>query len=315
MSKNPVSPVTQKSPAKLVGKFPVKEITTLYRQDFDLDVQRFFTGIDEVSLYECVDTGYRFYYPFSMAADGDFYSDLLQAKKKVLKVFYRPFRFEHEFGVQRINDNESVLDIGCGEGFFLEQLKNRTKNLHGLEMYDLALEMCKEKGIDAKKEFVEMHEKGKTEIYDVVTAFQVLEHVVDVKSFIENAVRLLKKDGRLILAVPNNNPFFQRFNKYTTLNLPPHHMGLWNEESFKRMADFFGLTITKIGYSEHLNWKLDAYYRAKNWLDIKSSLRRHTFLEKSKIILLAPIAALLSLAHYATNKVQGYNIVVEFSKR
>jgi 2-polyprenyl-3-methyl-5-hydroxy-6-metoxy-1,4-benzoquinol methylase len=314
MTNNVLSPVTKNDTAKLVDVFPVETIISLYKSDFDLNVERFFTGLREVSLYECTATGYRFYYPFTLPGDGDFYEELLHQKKRVRLAFYKPLRFEHEFALKRIGTGVSVLDIGCGEGFFLEQLKDRTNKLFGLETYDVALEASREKGIDARKEFIEDHEKEKIEIYDVITAFQVLEHVYDIKSFLDNATRLLKKGGKLYLATPNNDPWFQQYNKYSTLNLPPHHMGLWNEKSFRNMGNFFGLRVNQIEYDEKINWKINAYYRVRCWLNIKTPFKKHTTREKIAMLLLSPFAGLFSLINYSFNRVKGYNIVIEFIK-
>jgi hypothetical protein len=58
------SPVTYSSNVTLLKNFDIEKIKALYTKETKVDVSRFFEGIKEVELYQCNDTGYRFYFPF-----------------------------------------------------------------------------------------------------------------------------------------------------------------------------------------------------------------------------------------------------------
>ena len=64
-----------------------------------------------------------------------------------------------------------------------------------------------------------------------------------VRSFIESSLKLLKSGGRLIIGAPYNNPYLYVSDKYHTLNLPPHHVGLWNKSSFKSLEKYFQIEV------------------------------------------------------------------------
>lgn len=49
--------------------------------------------------------------------------------------------------------------------------------------------------------------------FDVVTFFQVLEHIADVHSFLTSALLTLKTGGKVILAVPNNEPYYLKYDR------------------------------------------------------------------------------------------------------
>jgi hypothetical protein len=89
--------------------------------------------------------------------------------------------------------------------------------------------------------------------------FQVLEHISAVQSFLTAAIKCLKKNGLLVLAVPNNEPYLFGFNKYDWLNLPPHHMGWWNAASLQKLSGFFPIKTERIracpfrDYNNYLN--------------------------------------------------------------
>ena len=85
--------------------------------------------------------------------------------------------------------------------------------------------MRRERGITVVEELLSDHSKT----YDVVTAFQVLEHIADPLPFLKNCIDALNPGGLLVIAVPNNDAFI-RFADLP-LNEPPHHVGLWSPRS------------------------------------------------------------------------------------
>ena len=86
------------------------------------------------------------------------------------------------------------------------------------------------------------------ENYDVVCFFQVLEHITNVHEFLKSSLVTLKPNGKLIIGVPNNNPFLFVNDKYHTLNLPPHHAGLWNKKALKSLEKVFSVKLEKVDY-------------------------------------------------------------------
>jgi SAM-dependent methyltransferase len=141
-----------------------------------------------------------------------------------------------------------VLDIGCGRGAFLSNIKNKVASCTGLEFNDQAIEKARQAGLDVRKEMIETHAAANPEKYSVVCFFQVLEHINEVKQFLDAALKTLKSGGLLIIGVPNSDPWLLKYDKFHTLNLPPHHAGLWNGAVFQRLDRFFPMKLEKIGY-------------------------------------------------------------------
>ena len=91
-----------------------------------------------------------------------------------------------------------ILDVGCGTGGMLPLL-SRFGRVTGTDSEPLALDYCRRRG------FEDVHlQEGFTAPapFDVVTLFDVLEHVPDDVGFLEWIRKLLTPDGRLILTVP-----------------------------------------------------------------------------------------------------------------
>ena len=205
--------------AELVEVFNSEKIISKYG-DLGIKVGRFFKNKD-VYLYKCLKTGYRFYYPFHTIGDASFYEDLSKNRSN-----YYSERWEHKKALEYISKEDFVLEIGSGFGAFLQMLKNEDIASVGLELNPHAIEVCTKNDLTIKDVLIESEAKNNKEVYDVVCSFQVLEHITDVNNFIEASVCALKTGGKLIIGVPNNNPFLFVNDKYHTLNLPPPSRGV-----------------------------------------------------------------------------------------
>ena len=99
-------------------------------------------------------------------------------------------------------ENARVLDVGCGRGVILGPLADRGFQVHGVEVSAEA-----SRGVDPRAEIrivSQLADAGYPDaFFDEVVIWHVLEHVADPKAMIEEARRILKPRGRLIVAVPN----------------------------------------------------------------------------------------------------------------
>jgi 2-polyprenyl-3-methyl-5-hydroxy-6-metoxy-1,4-benzoquinol methylase len=290
----PENPILKQGSLRIVDRFSANDIIKLYQLQEKLDVTKYFETSNNVLLLECQQTKYRFYYPYETAGDKDFYENLQRRSEQTGLDYDRENAADHEFALNQIQPNSKVLEIGCGSGKFLQSLSEITKDICGLELNSLIAEKAQKKGLDVKVQLIEDYAKEAQGEYDVVCAFQVLEHIPNVNSFISSALDLLKPNGKLIFSVPNNEPFFQRFSKYEVLNMPPHHMGLWNLEVFKNLAEYFNLNLEKYHLTGKSSFKADVYLRAKYWAKVKSLPRQHNFAEKLRILAFAPFALVAS---------------------
>ena len=106
-----------------------------------------------------------------------------------------------------------ILDLGCGHGTDLLNIKNRvveslgeavTIELHGIENYEDYILECKNEGIriqtiDIEKERFSF---ANSEL-DLLIANQILEHTKEIFWIMSEAARVLKPGGRFLVGVPN----------------------------------------------------------------------------------------------------------------
>ena len=235
----PVSPVTGLKNTVFVESLDVKKICEAYQAEFGLDVTGYFKSMASLEIWKCRDTGYRFYSPFSLAGDGGFYDALYRTKSR-----YDHERPEHKEALRFMRPKDRILEIGSGSGFFLKTLRNQGYSFcSGLETSPRARALAKNEGLEILNEDLPSLAEIRPAAYDVICAFQVLEHMGEVRAFLHHVLRLVRPGGKIIFSVPNNNPYLYRWDKYHTLNLPPHHMGLWNASSLKRLKKYFSFRL------------------------------------------------------------------------
>ena len=252
-----LSPVTGKPEISLEYNIPVSEIINGWKNSsMKIDVTDILSSTDTVKVYKCLRTGYRFYYPFDIAGDGTFYEQLQENDW-----YYMPWKWEHNICADLISENDKVLEVGCGQGAFIKKISAKKKAYCvGLELNKSAV--MKTDLFQIRNETVEEFQERHTEMFDLVCSFQVLEHISQVNSFIEAQINLLKPGGLLVIGVPNNNSFLN-MGKLELLNLPPHHMGLWDEKSLLELGEWFSLKLRSVHFEPLQPHHFDYYFRLK----------------------------------------------------
>ena len=252
-----MSPVTHTENVKLIENLDIEDIKKAYENIGVKNIGRFFSNISHVSIFECLDTHYRFYYPFSICGDEEFYAYLFKQRN-----YYAAWRWEHRIAFDQIKPDKAVLEIGCGTGNFLKKIKDeKNVDCFGLEFNQLAIKEANKRGLKVYNQTIQEFSQYNKRKFDIVCFFQVLEHVWDVKSFLENAIECLKINGLLILGVPNNNPYLFQNDKFHALNLPPHHAGLWNRNSLEKLGKYFNIKLQ--GLSIEPLFEVDYFWKVK----------------------------------------------------
>jgi 2-polyprenyl-3-methyl-5-hydroxy-6-metoxy-1,4-benzoquinol methylase len=285
-----------------VDEIPASDIVRAYAE-IGLDVAGLLGDLPSVVIYRCGDTGYRFYYPHSLAATEEFYT-LLQ---EVLP-YYAEWRWEHGETLKYLQDGGRLLEIGAGSGNFLARVAaERPLVVEGLELNEPALRLARERGLRVEARRIEDFAAGDKAAFDIVCSFQVLEHVPNVASFVRAALDVLKVGGKLILGVPNCNPYLFKYDRLHALNLPPHHMGLWDKESLAALESVFPLRLLHMQIEPLA--EVDHFYEAY----LRHIERARPLLH----LLLArwPWRARKYLYRYLQRAVEGRNLLAVFEKR
>lgn len=107
---------------------------------------------------------------------------------------------------ERLAVGKDVLDVGCNNGYGTAVLARRCKTIVGIDVSPAAVEEAKSKYGSRNVTF--RHVDGgelpfKDGSFDLVTSFQVIEHLQDYKKYFDEIRRVLRPAGALLLTTPN----------------------------------------------------------------------------------------------------------------
>lgn len=224
------------SACKLVRTIDADFIRHEYIKQYGYDPKAELDGVDKLSLYECVETGLKFFMPLSTVGQ--------EALYKQLQTFdwnYKETKWEHDEALKFVHAKSRLLDVGCGQAAFLNRAaETKAAIVTGLEFNESAADFGRERGVEVFTDTIQTHADLRPNYYDTVASFQVLEHVINPLSFLKSCVKALKPEGELIIGVPNNDSFLGLLDD-TLLNMPPHHMSLWSRACLENVSTQLGV--------------------------------------------------------------------------
>ncbi|GAA3776912.1 class I SAM-dependent methyltransferase [Corallibacter vietnamensis] len=150
---------------------------------------------------------------------------------------------------------KTLLDVGCGTGDFLQTALKNNWNVTGVEPNPQARDIANKKTNNVVYDADKISE-FKKESFDVITLWHVLEHLPNLEEQLALYKSLLKKEGTLIIAVPNFKSFDATYYKefWAAYDVPRH---LWH---FSRTAISKLVSKNNMKVVKTLPMMFDAYY-------------------------------------------------------
>jgi len=154
--------------------------------------------------------------------------------------------------IKRYGDGTHLLDIGCGEGFFLFNASKAGYTTKGVELsQDAASYARREFGLDVEgKPFEEMHLPEND--FNVVTMWQVLEHLPYPLATLKEVHRILKPGGLLATSTPDIEGIPAKVFRRKWWNLRKLHINQFTAKTLTDMLNRAGFkNVFSIGYKEY----------------------------------------------------------------
>lgn len=217
-----------------------------YIEDYKIDNQRF-------SLSECPLCRVKFWYPFRnpgpewykncdqnlmhRSFENKEYFLWLAENRGITKHFLNNPPHENPKGLK-------LLDVGCGTGGFLIEAEKLGYKVTGVDFDDEQIKIAKRFGLNDVYvgdviNFLNVNQ-GK---YDVITGFEIIEHLDKPREFLRAIHGALKPDGYLCLSTPNSSRIGPR-NEFW--DFPYHHLTRWTKRSLRNIVEMENFKSIKI---------------------------------------------------------------------
>lgn len=159
-------------------------------------------------------------------------------------------------GMERYRTHGRLLDVGCGDGYFLDVAKERGWTVFGTEYNERTVAKCRERGILMQQGPLDP-KNYPADHFDVITSFEVIEHVQDPDADIRNMAQLLRKGGYVYMTTPNFRSLakWMAGPNWSVVNWPehlnyftPHTLGLCmaNNGLRKQRVLTTGVTVSRV---------------------------------------------------------------------
>lgn len=204
------------------------------------------------------------------------YKDNSFLKDTYLKIFgypYPPRRNEAALVFDFLNPkkNEKILDVGCGDGIWYNELRKRGINVVGIDTSDYDLNKLNERAkiLNLKTEAIKADAQEmpfENNVFDKVYSISTLEHIEDDKKVFREVARVLKPNGLLVLSIPMKEvPFLTKI----AVRLPKPIKELFYNK----------LVINAKNEQDYLNNFNKHYFHCRNYTieDIRERLEKYGF--------------------------------------
>ncbi len=161
----------------------------------------------------------------------------------------------------------SVLEIGSGIGLIGAYIRSKNKEIKylGIEIDEEAYKKSKNLNLNTINSDFKIMEKI-DETFDVIMLWEVIEHLQDLKKFIELAYSKLNKGGKVILSTPNYNKIYNyphREKDTIFQDAPPIHLNFFTNESLRNVFELnqFVKCQVKIKKYPYIQYKSLTFYK------------------------------------------------------
>lgn len=150
--------------------------------------------------------------------------------------------------------NPRILDFGCGIGDFLHYAQQKGCEVAGCDVSENARKIASEK-LNIQIVTPEEMFENNTEPFDVITMWHVLEHIDDMKNIAAKLHKLIKPNGRLVVAVPNYKSYDAKYYKqmWAAYDVPRHLNHFCKQSVENVLSNCFK-------YEKNIPMKWDAFY-------------------------------------------------------
>ena len=143
-------------------------------------------------------------------------------------------------------EDKNLLDVGCGTGDFLQTARQNNWTVSGIEPNEQARQIANKKTNNSVFE-IDYLLKFKSSSFDVITLWHVLEHLPNLEDHMAIFKKLIKPNGRLIIAVPNYKSYdAEHYKQFWAAYDVPRHLWHFNKTSISNLVSKQNMEVIKV---------------------------------------------------------------------
>jgi 2-polyprenyl-3-methyl-5-hydroxy-6-metoxy-1,4-benzoquinol methylase len=197
-------------------------------------IRRLFGG-EAGEVYHCNNCGFGFAWPF-VGGDEEYYSILHE------QAGYTKWRWEYGLTLQTLKNLPpgKILDIGAGDGAFLKAV-DKSWQTFATEGSEATRKILRDAGIQCFADTKDAIRQA-AGTFDVVTMFQVLEHIAQFDQMLADCREILRPGGSLIVSVPEGDAVRDQEDFTGCADMIPNHCNKWTPKAL-------GLAMQRAGFA------------------------------------------------------------------
>ena len=153
-----------------------------------------------------------------------------------------------------LNRRMNILDVGCNEGSFLKVARDAGYKITGLEPNTKLVEYARGQGLPVIEGTLEDFRPEQD--FDVITLFNVLEHLKEPKAALDKVRSLLAPAGFLVLEIPNIGSFLAKKMKEDWEMITIEHFFYFSPKTIQSFLNNCGFKVRKISVRQFDEWHL-----------------------------------------------------------
>jgi SAM-dependent methyltransferase len=172
------------------------------------------------------------------------YDHYLQDEKNIKRSFARRFEAIAKFCL----NPGKLLDVGCAAGFFLAVARERGWDAHGVEISDFAAAYAQKSGFDVFRGGLEEYPPS-SGAFDLVTLWDVIEHLRDPREGLQKIHELLKPGGYLVLTTPAVDSWTHRIFRDKWMGFKDvEHLFFFSRKTLKELLTQCGFRVRSVTF-------------------------------------------------------------------
>lgn len=222
----------------------------------DMKVHSFFCTKNSHGIYKCRECQMLGIYPlpsgledtvynddyFSSAEHGFGYMNYDEDKEPMRPVFESYLADLDKYTTRK----GKLLDIGAATGFFMDIANKKGWTTEGIDISGYAAKVARSKGLNVKHGVLD-NNSFKENDFDVITMWDVIEHLPDPISTLNIVGKLMRDNGILLINTPDSGSLYARLlGKRWHLLVPPEHINYFNYKSIEKSLMKSGFEVVEI---------------------------------------------------------------------